>query len=128
MIKTLLSIGLAVIAVDASAQRSTLSALNPSANGTNFIVDLNKSTYLINVTNNVNFLQTTNRAASTAKDTTIFISSGTTNWTFLMNPSWRYGSSSNVPPTTLSSNKVAVLRVRSFGTNETNIFVTFSFQ
>ncbi len=112
----------------AFGQRSTLTALNPVSNGTNFIVDFNVTSYLITATNNVNFLQTTNRSASNMKTTTVIINAGTTNWTTHYNPNWPFASQSNSLPTILSSNKISVVTFRNWGTNETNVFITHHFQ
>lgn len=108
------------------AQRSTLTPLNPTSNGTNFNVDLNNAHQYVRLTNNFFLLQTTNRTSGVYKQTILLLDAGTTNWTLSFGANYRFPSFTNNPPTTINSNTVGMLILRSFGTNETNIIAFYN--
>lgn len=99
----------------------TLATNNPvSTTLTNQVMDFNQSYAVIFATNDLNFVQTTNREAGFWRATVAKIYAGPTNRQIWLNPSWTMlGSTTNY--TLLVTNKVAILSLAQDGLYETNV-------
>jgi hypothetical protein len=98
------------------------SALAVDSAGTNFVVDLTNNAYrTITATNDVNFIQSTNRAA--VRTTVVRIDPNGTNRNLSFNASWSF---LGTRPTNIISTNIGVLTVVAFGTAETDILAAYS--
>ena len=117
-----------LLASTLTAQRAPLNTLNVSSSGTNFIADLNTSEFIVTATNNIHLLHSTNRSATTTKYSAYVLVAGTTNRLLTFNSNWRWLGTTNNPPTSLASNKVAILALKSYGSSETNVLAAYAVQ
>ena len=100
-------------------------ALAVDSAATNFVADLTGQSYrTITATNDVFFVQSTNRAA--ARFVKIRIDPNGTNRNLGFNASWKFFG--GIAPSTLSSNAIAVLTVTALGTAETDVLARYSLQ
>jgi hypothetical protein len=98
------------------------SALAVDSAGTNFVVDLTGNAYrTITATNDINFIQSTNRAA--VRTTVVRIDPNGTNRNLSFNASWSF---LGTRPTNVLSTNIGVLTVVAFGTAETDILAAYS--
>jgi len=104
-----------------------LTTVNPSTT-TNFTADFFVAESLIRLTNNVNFLISTNRQAGKVAYSSFTLESGNTNWLLAFNSNWKWLGTTNNPPTSIASNKVAVIDLKCYGSSETNIIAAYAVQ
>jgi len=101
----------------------------PSSNNTNHVIDCYQAEYLIQATNDLSFQMSTNRpSVNKVSYISITIEAGSTNRLLTFNSSWKWLGNTNNPPTSLASNKVAVLALKIYGTSETNVVAGYNCQ
>jgi hypothetical protein len=93
------------------------------ANGTNYVVDFLNEAVQIAATNNVNFLQSTNRTAvGWYGESVWYIQGGNTNRTLKFNTNWvGVGTLATNSPSLLLSNKLTIVALSVRGNGETNV-------
>jgi len=93
------------------------------ANGTNYVADFLNEAVQITATNNINFLQSTNRtAAGWYGECVWYIRGGTTNCTLRCNTNWTaVGTLATISPYLLLSNKLTIVALSARGSGETNV-------
>lgn len=92
-------------------------------NGTNYVVDFLNEVVQITATNNINFLQSTNRAAAGWYGESVwYIQGGTTNHTLKFHGNWTgVGTLAANSPYVLISNKLTIVALSVRGVGETNV-------
>lgn len=105
-----------------SVTRKQLVTPSP-ASGTNYIADFLNEAVQITATNNINFLQSTNRTvAGWYGESVWYIQGGTTNRTLKFNPNWTgVGTLATSSPYILLSNKLTIVALSVRGGGETNV-------
>jgi hypothetical protein len=102
----------------------THAALNVDSAATNFVATFGepKRAYTITATNDLFFIQSTNRAAM--REVHILILAGDTNRLLGFNASWHWLGSA--APSQIASNKVGKLVLETYGTYETNVIAGYA--
>ena len=105
-----------------SVTRKQLVTPSP-ASGTNYVVDFLNEAVQITATNNINFLQSTNRTASGWYGECVwYIQGGATNRTLKFNSNWTgVGTLATSSPYILLSNKLTIVALSVRGGSETNV-------
>lgn len=100
---------------------------NAPASLTNFVFDFNQPITILNATNDVKMMHSTNRQNGAWKWALWKIYTGATNRQLWLNGSWKtLGSTTNY--TVLSSNKVVFVSATAEASDETNVTVVISSQ
>ena len=91
--------------------------------GTNYVVDFTNEVVHITATNNINFLQSTNRTiAGWYAESVWYIHGGAANRTVRFNTNWtKVGTLATNVPYLASSNKLTIVAVSASGSSETNV-------
>lgn len=97
-----------------------------ATDATNHVADFGVQAKLLTASAHINFLHSTNRAAARLIPSTIIIEAGNTNRHLAFNASWKFLAAA--APTLLASNKVAELKLTSYGASETNVLATYTVQ
>lgn len=111
---------LTISASSSATNTYPLWAIYPSSDITNLIVDFDKGFSFYQVTNDVNFLQSTNRL-SDVRWSFVLMQTGDTNRNIWFNTNWVCLFPTNGPPSAILSNSIAEVHFYSYGESEANV-------